>query len=387
MVSNSYIEQLLQRLSSSDADKSKFSAFYNLVLLPLAQISEPVEYRLKDLESKQSLLNPDSLSEAEMDAYCANHLIFRKQGNTGTATAKLVVRRQNDLTIEEGTVVYIELNGTRYSFKFNGVLLKSTDFTVSPNYGQYFVSSPVQLTTLDTKEGYNTIAVGSVLKFDSNLDSNIVYVVLDSIGTKVLAKETNRELYNRLLQSIGSKTLGHEAGIRNLMTETYPEVPVVSIFGNNDPEVTRNKIEFFTPDTGEEWQTLTFKGKKSGDNSIAHTAYEYLLTDIDEYAVSDGAVVLNGLAEFMLNEASDKDYSALQLRYNEAFFETGHNVYMAKENFLTDPEWNKVDAFLGTGLHSSDEITVDGNSYVLGASLTQIDYANFIRDLMAAKGN
>ena len=384
MITKEYITQLLNRITDTDIDKSRFGPFYNLMLLPIAQISSPIEYRLRELETFQGLRNVANLSEYEVDVVASNHLLFRKDGTAGTATAKVVVRTPADVNIANGSSFTITKDTEKYEFKSNGIVVPASDFSISPVYGTFYVSSSIPLYTVKTNDGYNSIEANSI--FSHNLsDSNIVYIIFESMTSDSTSKETNTELYLRLLNSVGQKVLASEAGVITLFNEFFPKVPIVSVYGNSDSEVTRNTIGFFTPDVSEDWEVFNFKGKIAGSAAIPHFAYEYLLTVSGiEYGIENDTVVLSGLSEFLLYEASQTDYEALYAKLSEAYFESGHNIFLSKDTFVTDPEWIAYDAYLGPPgqLHTPNEITISGLYYILGCDLEYIDYAQFVRDIL-----
>lgn len=384
-----YILKLLDYLSDSDIDKSKFGPFYNLMLLPIAQISEPVEYRLRRLESFQGLTDYSFLSDRDMEIAASNHLVFRKEGSIGTGYARIIVRQKSDITIPAKSKLTVTVSGKKLEFEVDGISFTADQFTISTKYPSYFISPIFSIHTSTKDADYNSLVTDTVLQ-SSLTDSNVVKIVLDSMTTSVVNRESNSELYTRLLNQVGSKQLNTEAGVINLFSEYFPTVPVLAVYGNTDTAVTRNTIKFYTPTTDEEWYILNFKGKVAGSPAIPHFAFEYLLTQSGvEFEVVGSDIELIGLNDptnFLLYEASQTDYNSLNMKLSEAYFETGHGVFLNKDTFVTDPSWVKSDCLLGSGrLFSSSEITISGTQYILGTTQEEVSISQFIKDLIASK--
>lgn len=389
MVNKDYIQKLLDHISDSDIDKSKFGPFYNLMLLPIAHISEPIEYRLRRLEDFQGITNFSTLTDRELEIAASTHLIFRKEGSVGTGYARVIVKNKTSLTIPAGTKLFIEIDGKKLEFEAAGVSFTEDNFSVSIQFPNYFISPYFTISTTTKDADYNILTANSVLR-STLADTNIVYFILDSITSPVVSRETNSQLYNRLINQTGAKQLNNELGVVSLFNEYFPNVPIVAVYGNNDVFVTRNTIKIFAPRVDEEWFVLNYKGKIAGSPSVPHYAFGYLLTNSGvEYNIVDENIELIGLNDptnFLLYEASQTDYNALQMKLSEEYFETGHGVFLSKETFTTDPEWVASDCYFGYNqLFNSTEITISGTTYILGAREADVKLSQFIIDLLQVR--
>ena len=303
---------------SSDVYKSKFGTFYNLFILPAAQILDPLSAKIKQIDTFQGLLSPMYLSESQMNTVVSNFGVFRNQGAPGTASVNIIVRTAQSLDISQALYLTATINGISYPFIFPATQLQDSDFIKNYKYGNYYSTKfPVPATipvssTLD----YTNVVLNTELVASQTVDANIVSFVLSNMPTPSVPKEDNMSLYYRFLNSAGSRTLDNEAGVLSLFADRFPDVYVYKVFGNTDQEVIRNQIYVFSSDVDDSYNTLNFKGKFSPTSAIPHKAYEYLLTSDDDYVVypaGTGKLQLTSYLNYLYTEASPDDYAGLPL--------------------------------------------------------------------------
>lgn len=382
MVSPEYIEQIKSYITS-DLDKSRFSAFYNLFILPAAEISQPVHSKIFQIEQLQSLSKYNELSEEEMDSICSDFLVFRNNGVNGVVSCRVVAKEKKEINIPKNSIFTVEKEGKIYSFIANtGIHISSSNLSADPRYGNYFVSTRFDLDTLNADAEYNYLEADTILKTNYVKDSNVVSFFIDTMKTKAISKESNADMYLKVLNTAGEKTTGSVAGIKYLVSSFFPDTPVYDVYGNSSEHVTRNQISLFI--VNDEWTLLNFKGKIVGNESIQHHAYEYLLTVSGvEYTVEGNYAIPSSPADFLLYEASQEDYDGLQQKWDNSYFITGYNFILPSDIFVSDSEWYKSDAYAGFNkLYSENEIVSSGNGYILGQDLEVYDYFSFIKDLM-----
>ena len=109
---------------SSDVYKSKFGTFYNLFILPAAQILDPLSAKIKQIDTFQGLLSPMYLSESQMNTVVSNFGVFRNQGAPGTASVNIIVRTAQSLDISQALYLTATINGISYPFIFPATQLQ-----------------------------------------------------------------------------------------------------------------------------------------------------------------------------------------------------------------------------------------------------------------------
>lgn len=377
----------IQESIDNDLDKSKFSAFYNLFVLPSAQIVDPLENRIRRIEEFQGLRNPGLLDDEDVDKVATNFLVFRNEGQAGQCAFKVVVKEKKQIVINQGALASVQINGTEYTFTFDGASISDSNLQANSTYGKLYVSNISVTARTGVDQDYRAVPKNTIVKPLSDIDPNIAYFVLESFIEPTVTREDNLSLYIRLLSTAGNKNLDSEAGVRNLFAENFPDVPVIAIFGNADPEVKRNEMKVYVPVSNNEFTSLNFKGKNVGDSSVPHKAYEFLITSTDEYSLDSNRLVPGAPYLFTGIEASQEDYNGLQSAFSPSHFTTGYNILLSKDNFKIKDNWSFSDQYVGyEQMYSDYEIVPSGEGFILGNTLEEYDYKNFIKDLMTANG-
>lgn len=376
-------EEIIKKIKSyitNEIDKSTYSSFYNLFVLPVSQIIEPVLTMVSDIEAIQSLSKIEQLSEDQMDQLSSNFLVFRHEGNTGTISCKAIVKERKELNIPQNTIFSISKDQKTYSFVSTGTNISADSYYRDIKYGDYYVSPTFDLITYTTDDG--GVQPDSILK-STLVDSNIVTFVVTSTKTRVSKRETNTEMLVRILASVGEKSMNSAAGIINVLSSTFPDIAVTYIYGSNDEEMLRNKLMFFI--TNDEWTLHTFRGKLAGNMSVQSSAYEAILL-AGEYTVSGTYIVPDSPDNFLGVEASQEDYNGLYEKWDDRNFVTGNGIILSADAFPTDTGWVLSDAIFGYGkLVAGDEIVVLNNEYTIGKELDMYDYYKFVKQLMEIK--
>jgi hypothetical protein len=381
------IERILSRVTN-EVDKSKFSAFYNLIVLPVAQIIEPIERRVDNIERYQGLRSPEYMSEQELDGVASNFLLARSYGTPGEINVKIIVKAKAHTAIPAGTLLTTTVNGISYTFTCEeGADLYEGDFVENSTYGKYYESTfPIKATMeTDPEKNYTALTPNTLLTPISSKDPNIAYFILGSISSLSVPAESNWSFYRRMLSSAGSNTLDSTLGIENLLTKNFPSFPVVVVYGNTSEQVTRNKLSVYSDDGNDQYHVMNFKGKTFQDMAVPHKAYDHIMLSHTALDSGNGRLVLGDYTSYMELEASSADYRGLYDKKGSYSYNSGENVVLDADSFLTDAYWTKSDATVGFGLMTQeDEIRIEDGKYLLGNAIGTYDIHRFINDLLNA---
>lgn len=383
------ITKLLNSITS-DTDKSKYSSFYNLFVVPSSQILDPIVSKQNQIDNFQGLLVPELLTDSQLDVIASNFLCFRNTGTHGTAQINIVVKSQGALDIPANSSLYLVLNGLTYYFTLSSQSYQSSDFTVSNTYGNYFISNfPVTATlSPDPTLDYSSIPMKSILTSAQSMDSNIVYFIFQGASALPVQTEDNQSFLRRFLYTVGNMGLSSESGILNIFSQFYPDVTVANVFGNTDEEVTRNTVAVYTNTPDSIYTSLDFKGKVSGNMSIPNIAYEYLLTQSGyEYNIIgsglNNTLALSNFDLFLGEEASNTDYQGIQSQIGSTSFTTGLGILLNSDNFTIDSNWVFSDAYLSYGkVFNITEITISNLNYLLGEPIQTYNVYQFVQDII-----
>ena len=245
-----YLSQLLKEQYPT-IDTGYGTVLRQLLITPAAMFHVLNNTNLESLQKSQSLLvvsaNPELASPSVIDGITSNFLISRREATNTYGRILVVVNYKILTTIPAGTQ-FSSANGgsfTATSF-FSGVtdadsVVSSTDRLIeeidNERYG-FIIDVVAQLPgDIQIKSG-TTFSLGSPV---SNVAS--AYAVEDF--TPGLSEETNAELIDRLKYGISAKAMSDRVSITALIKSAFDRVTDVSIVGNGDPEMLRDKHNIF----------------------------------------------------------------------------------------------------------------------------------------------
>ena len=243
------IEQALREYDST-IKFSGSSALTDLMINPLASIISPYQRDVNKLTREQSLIDPESISELEMDRYAANHYISRNAGARATGYIRIYFRSPRTLYLAPGT--YFETNdGKRFNLNAAYSITESqmaTNVTDYPNVATGLIPVTAANYGVENEAGPNTVTkvVG--------LNSDYAYVKNPVAITGGTSRETNTQLKSRIESAIINKSISSDRGIQSVLMTNFTTITDVVVKGAGDDEMARDLV-YVTP-SGEQLSNL-----------------------------------------------------------------------------------------------------------------------------------
>ena len=377
-----YVEYVIRRLKAvfPDADYLPGSANRDILINPLSSILQPFGDEQTALLDAFSMIDPEDISEDDMDAIAANFLITRNSGAKVQGNVRLYFAQPLTVNIPANTEVATEgglkfytvsnhtttraqmfLNNTEFPlYATNDILVEAEDtgtaYAVDPNV--------INQTTFST---YNPVRVRNPLAFATTT-----------------AKETNTELKARILDSFNNGSIASELGIEKTLQATYPSILDIVVKGAATDEMDRDII--YSGINKTDLLVSNFYGKVSGLIDYPYNQSIAYVGDFTEQDITAG-VTLPSVTGFS-QEWSTAMYANIY-QDDDYYSETTHLIIL-NEPFRTsilDDEWVKSDGVLGEGeapIHLI-EIDTDMNALKLGGTIDQDDALDkVIADAVAA---
>ena len=369
---------IIQKIKEYDPtiDTRDQSAIIDLLVNPLATILGPYDSSHEDTLTQLSLKNPDILNEDEMDLIAANFLVDRVKGSKTQGQVKVYFSAPQDFSIPARTRLETD-DGLRF-FTINPYSITSTQMLANIQRFPLYSTDAIAVQAENEGDKYN-VAAGAVTKiFGTN--SSLAYVTNPVGFSSGVAKETNQELYDRLVSSIINETIASPDGIAKLLHRYFPAVMDIRVIGMTDDEMIRDlayntSISGLLDWNGWEYYESDFFGCISGYHEYPYNksvAYEGLFVDdpgTEGYTSEDMPTPFytGGQNEFT-KEFTQDQYSMIFRKDDQLYMEVSSEVVL-QESFgplPTDNEfytyWTRSDANYGLNrLVTSYELTYDEN--------------------------
>lgn len=273
-----YIRERIKQLNP-EIDIRPGSVVSDLLINPIVSVLENYTTTQNSILNQQSLQDLDLISEIEMDAIASNFLITRISGTKAAGSIKLFFNDPRTMTIPKGT---------RFSDS-TGNLVFETAIT-------YTITKQTMSTNRDIFPYYNTTAIPLEAEKegeDYNLDANTITrnVTLPVTPARIINnaptsdggdRETNSELYERILTSFYNPSPASSAGLSRILRDNF-SLTDVEIVGAGDPQMKRDLIAEIQQI--DDVKIHDFYLVNSGIHSYPwkeHTAYTGNFVDIDE---------------------------------------------------------------------------------------------------------
>ena len=249
-----YLAQLLNEAHPA-LDTSYGSVLRQLLITPAAVFYTLNSQNIANLNASQSLLqvatNPTLASPAVVDGILSNFLVARAPATYTTGSLVLTVGESVFTPVPIGTV-FVSASGINFQTvsQFWGV---SDVDSVTPTSRlietgaagtSYFT---VDVVAADA--GPSVILSGTAFTIKSTV-SNVTAVYAASDFVTGAAEQTNQELIAELSTGISAKSTADRQSISALIKSSFTGIAAVSIIGNGDIEMSRDKHNIFGIGTG-----------------------------------------------------------------------------------------------------------------------------------------
>lgn len=270
------IKLRLRQLDSS-LDLRDGSAINDLVVLPMASMLEPYA-KVHDANIQKAHINASGLSEEDLDLIASNFFVTRITGAKATGNVRIYFSSKKNITIPVGS---------RFKSK-SGLIFTATRTHYVPADAMglerypFYSSNDISVEAEKTGDNYR-VSAGEINEWVDSTTSyqGVVNLIALTGGTD---KETNAELYSRLVLSQNVQAATSLGGITKLLVTNYPNVKNVSVVGAGDSLMLRdlnydrgqlenyNKIDFNGCKQWQHWapynKSIIYIGK-SADNPYA----------------------------------------------------------------------------------------------------------------------
>lgn len=348
----------------SNLDTSDSSALMDLLVSPIDSILSPFYRKLLINQNQLSLSNYENLSDEQLEDRASDFFISRVEGAKATGSVRIYMDSPRDITI---------FKGTEFSTGDNKKFITTRNYSITRslmlgNLDRYplYDSGPIPVEAL--LQGIDNEASPNEIKSAIGITGNYNYVTNPIAITGGEARESNAQLYQKMLDAKVNKSLLSPKGIERTLLENFTTIKSIEVKGIGDDEMLRDLT--YSGDTFTNSFTSDFFGALSGlhdypyNQSIAY--YDYFSN-----------TTLSGLALAMLPEPSDFVFSGLEwtnnmylnIFRNNADRTTVRVDVIFSDNFSSSTtlsqNWILSDGLQGKGvlgtpnLRSIDEIKLD----------------------------
>jgi len=272
------------------------SAINDLVVFPIASMLEPYE-AVHEANIQKAMINSSGLSEDDLDIIASNFFIERESGTKATGNVRIYFSSKKNITIPVGS---------RFKSK-SGLIYKATKtrYVTADAMGleryPYYSSNDIPVEAEEMGDVYRVDA-GEITEW---VDRTTSYQAVTNIVaiTGGVDKETNAELYDRLLVSQNVQAATSTGGINKVLINNYPNVQNVGIVGAGDTLMIRdlnydrgqlenyNKIDFNGCKQWQHWapynKSVIMMGKTGSDPYTVSGVYDFPVPSVFLQEVTD----------------------------------------------------------------------------------------------------
>lgn len=231
------ITQGLNTADTSIMSGREGSVIKDIAVKPLSGLLAPFITELEQMRDNQSFLNFLNLDPDAADALAANVFVSRRSGTRATGTVRLFFDTPVDTTIP-AEFSFSTADG-RMFYTISAVTITEDEMSLNYDNGLYYVDVLVEADMEGT--GYN-VDVGAINSSYMTLPAHVVTVSNPYPFTDGTYAESNAELYAKVKDSITTRDLVTEKGIRYVLRDTFNDIQNIQIVGFGDPEMIRDTV-------------------------------------------------------------------------------------------------------------------------------------------------
>ena len=292
-------------------------ALVDIVINAASLFMEPYRAELSRIAMSQSLADPSSLSEEDIDALASNWAVSRITGSSSRVTVTVTLSNLRDVSVNAG-IRFLTADGLAFR-PVGNYTISAADVRSTSSSGVY----AVQIESISEQVG-TTYNIGANEIVASQNMSNVASVTNAQPALGGIDEESGEQFATRLVQVINERSLVSDRGIRAKLLSDNSNIDRVEVVGFGDTEMERDAVDAETrgPIRGSGFAVVyssvaiisvyggsaeqgdTLNLRKLSDGSFAEVEItEVLLGPVAEGLVSGGtAYVVRG--SFPVNDGS-----------------------------------------------------------------------------------
>lgn len=232
------VEAFLERVLAEnypDRNVREGSVYHDVFIRPASLLLQPFRDYLKVLARNQSVQNFQVMDENELDALAANFLVERRDGVRARGTQRVFFRNLQPVFIGPEARFFDE-RGQTYTV-VNPITLTETQLeaNVYAPTGEYFVDVAVVATAV----GEDGMAAAGTVRTVRGIQG-ATRTINNSTFVSGKNRDSNTELYQRILGSITNRDLVKKNAIEKAVLDNFETVRAVQVVGFGDAAMDRD---------------------------------------------------------------------------------------------------------------------------------------------------
>lgn len=212
------------------------SSLADVLLRPLQSVLEPLREELAAIERADSLADPSTLTDDQVDALASRWFVSRREGTYATGTARIYVRQPVFQSIPI-TAQFLTADGLVF-YPAAATFFQATDVLNNREGDLYYVDVPV---VAEAPGSAYSLSSPNMLTTSKGL-SGVYRIGNPYAFTIATDRETNEELLARVRSSISERSLTTRRGIRAALYANFPGFSDIEVVGFGDPEMQRDVL-------------------------------------------------------------------------------------------------------------------------------------------------
>ncbi len=362
----SYIVQTLREYDSS-IDVGPGSVVRDFLINPLSSLLESYYKTHRIFEKRLSLLDINALSESAMDDIASNFLVSRAEGSHATGYVRIYFKDAQNILIPKYTVFKTSTGKEYYSQQEHSI----TRSQMLSNLERYPLYSTGDILVIAAKPGKTYELGPQEIVSATNIGSTYELVTNTSAFSGASERDTNLELYNKILDSAYNLSVASVKGISKRLIETFGTITDVYVAGAGHALMSRDLIvDTARPDVAS-YTEIDFNGKILGQNITPYNpSRAYYALIVDQNLGNSGLLPSEiGAPNTFTREFSQAEYSKL-FKADAAITAITPSRVLVYETFEAsgyDSNWIASDERMGVGvLLYSGEVALVNTAIYLG---------------------
>lgn len=356
------------------------SVFYDLLILPLSKLLEEYQEEHQEIINLQTLSDPTTISETDLDAIALNFLLTRNAGTKAAGYVKFYYNTGVTLSIESETILVTD-DGLEYEVSSNIYVPKVQMDTNISEY-PYYDSGEIYIIAKEAGEQYNK-PVETQFYLQTAADIPTPVKIINTVPfTSGTIKEGNQTFFNRITDSVYNKSLASKESIDSKIKELFTTVIKTEVVGAGNDLMLRDlaNLEGTLELYAENDFYLTYSGQHFGTYDSKHIAMVGVFQDVDESENVEIPPYTSWNQEFStpmyqgLYLLNDMEYAYYEqdVIFREDFGDimTNAGVQPSLALVLASGQWSVHDGVNPTQeLFYINEVDIRGNELVLGKTI------------------
>jgi len=231
-----FLERLLAE-RYPDLDVAPGSALHDLLITPAAFLLQPHRDYMRVAARNLKIRNYAAMNESELDALASNFLVARRDGTRARGTQRVYFSRPQAVMVAVAARFFDAAGRAFVPASAVGVSLSEMTANYDTASAQYFVDVPITASVDGTEYA---VGAGSI---------TVVQGVPGAVRTSNLKaltpardRDSNTELYRRVLGSVVNRDLVKSASIQATIQDNFATVRAVRVAGFGDAAMTRDVV-------------------------------------------------------------------------------------------------------------------------------------------------